>query len=684
VAVTLAAPSLTIGQTTQATAVAKDASGNTLTGRTVAWSSLAPAIATVSSTGLVTAVTAGQATIRATVESKTGDAAVGVTATVATVANVIVILNSSSLSVGQSTQASAIARDASGNILTGKSVTWTSMNPSIAAITASGLVTALAAGSATVRATVDGKTGDGSVSVALQNTPSSGPVTPPELPRAYVSTTYPSVTGASRNVPAGGDLQAALNAALPGDEIVLAAGATYAGNFVLPAKTCSSYIVIRTAGPESDFPSFGSRMTPAFAPKLAKIVTPNVGTAISAKNGSCKWWISRVEVSGIPQGGGVNYNYGLIRFGEDETSLSALPTDLVLDRVYVHGTSSLSVQHAVVFNSIRNAIIDSWVSDIHWPGTETHAVAGYAGPGPFKIVNNYLEAASINILFGGAPATIAGVHPSDFEIRRNHLYKPLSYIGQGYAVKNLLELKHALRVLVEDNILENSWADAQTGYAVNLLSGGDSGRGFAQVADVTFRYNIIRNAPVGITVAANPEQQAVPVARVAIEHNLFENIGPVAPNDNEARGIQLLDNLTNIRVAHNTLFRMSGAGGASFLVSRDAGVPQASNVVIVDNLVGGSRPYGAVIGSGTIGLDAINDWAGTSWQFDHNVLWDSNVAPPDSRATAGNFWPANQADVAFASDWSLSASSPFKAKASDGTDPGVNIAALRQRTANVP
>jgi hypothetical protein len=89
-------------------------------------------------------------------------------------------------------------------------------------------------------------------------------------------------------------------------------------------------------------------MTPAFAPKLAKIVTPNVGTAISAKNGSCKWWISRVEVSGIPQGGGVNYNYGLIRFGEDETSLSALPTDLVLDRVYVHGTSSLSVQHAVV------------------------------------------------------------------------------------------------------------------------------------------------------------------------------------------------------------------------------------------------------------------------------------------------------------------------------------------------
>ena len=57
-----------------------------------------------------------------------------------------------------------------------------------------------------------------------------------ELPRTYLTTTAPTVTGRSIGVPNGGDLQAALNAAQPGDEVVLAAGATYVGNFVLPAE----------------------------------------------------------------------------------------------------------------------------------------------------------------------------------------------------------------------------------------------------------------------------------------------------------------------------------------------------------------------------------------------------------------------------------------------------------------
>jgi uncharacterized protein YjdB len=683
VTVTLAAPGLTAGQTTQASAVAKDANGNTLTGRTISWSSLNPAVATVSSTGLVTAVAVGQATVRATIDSKTGDAALAVTAPVGTVASVTVTLNSSSLLVGQSAQASAVARDASGNILTGKSVTWTSMNPSIAAIAASGLVTALAAGSATVRATVDGKTGDGAVSVASQ-TVSSGPITPPELPRAYVTTAYPTVTGTSRSVPAGGDLQAALNAAVPGDEIVLAPGATYVGNFVWPAKACTAYTVIRTGGADSDFPPDGSRMTPSYAPKLAKIITPNVAPAMAVADAACKLWISRVEITGTPQGSGVDYNYGLVRFGGGETTLAALPSDLVLDRVYLHGSSSVSVQHGVVFNGIRNAIVNSWCSDVHWPGTETHCISGWAGPGPFKIVNNYLEAASINVLFGGAPPSIPGVHPADIEIRQNHFFKPLSYIGKGYAVKNLLEFKHGLRILVEDNIFENSWADAQIGYAINMFSGGDSNPpgGLAQTADVTFRYNIVRNAQLAFNLPANPYQSASPVTRVAIENNLFEKIGPVGPNDTEAKGFQLLDNLSNVRVAHNTLLRTS-VGGAPFIIGRDAGVAAASNIAILDNLMGVAQPYGAVFGNG-VGTDALNGWAGTSWQFSNNVLWQSAVATGDSRAPAGNFWPLDQTDVGFAADWSLLPSSPYKGKASDGTDPGANITALRQRTANVP
>ena len=77
----------------------------------------------------------------------------------------------------------------------------------------------------------------------------------PELPRIYLDTSYPAETGATLNVAAGGDLQAALNAANPGDTVVLEAGATFTGNFVLPAKGGSSYIVIRSSATAGSFPA---------------------------------------------------------------------------------------------------------------------------------------------------------------------------------------------------------------------------------------------------------------------------------------------------------------------------------------------------------------------------------------------------------------------------------------------
>jgi uncharacterized protein YjdB len=163
VTVNLASSTLSPGQTTQALAVARDAYGNVLTGRSVSWSSLNTSVATVSTSGVVTAVAAGSATIRATVETKTGDGVltVGSVAVVpVAVATVTSTVASTSLSPGQTTQATAVARDASGNLLTGRTVTWSSLNPTIATVSSSGLVTAVAAGSATIRATVETINGD--------------------------------------------------------------------------------------------------------------------------------------------------------------------------------------------------------------------------------------------------------------------------------------------------------------------------------------------------------------------------------------------------------------------------------------------------------------------------------------------------------------------------------------------
>jgi uncharacterized protein YjdB len=178
VTVNLASTSLAPGQTTQATAVARDANGNVLTGRSVSWSSLNTGIATVSTSGVVTAVAAGSATIQATVETKIGTTGLTVTSTTAPapVATVSVTLGATSLAPGQTTQATAVARDASGNVLTGRIVAWSAVNPGIATVSTSGLVTAVTAGSATIRATVETKVGDGTLTVTAPVTATTAAV----------------------------------------------------------------------------------------------------------------------------------------------------------------------------------------------------------------------------------------------------------------------------------------------------------------------------------------------------------------------------------------------------------------------------------------------------------------------------------------------------------------------------
>ena len=69
-------------------------------------------------------------------------------------------------------------------------------------------------------------------------------------------------------------------------------------------------------------------------------------------------------------------------------------------------------------NSARTAVVDSYLSNLHEVGADSQAIAGWNGPGPFKIVNNYLEGAGENVMFGGADPRIPNLVPSDIEIRK--------------------------------------------------------------------------------------------------------------------------------------------------------------------------------------------------------------------------------------------------------------------------
>ncbi len=164
--ITLSTPDSSLIQfdTVQVTAVLRDADENELTGRSIAWSSSNTAIATVSSTGEVAAVAVGSATITATSEgiSETLD----LTIAPAPVATIAVTLTPPSVQAGNTTQATAELRDARNNVLTDRTITWTSDNAPVATVNSTtGLVSAVSAGSASITATSEGITGNATVTV---------------------------------------------------------------------------------------------------------------------------------------------------------------------------------------------------------------------------------------------------------------------------------------------------------------------------------------------------------------------------------------------------------------------------------------------------------------------------------------------------------------------------------------
>jgi len=157
------APSLTVGQTVQLDAIVRDPAGNTLSGRAVSWQSSDPAVATVSESGLVTAVAQGTANVTATSEGKTGTAAVSVSPV--PVASVRISSATLTLIVGETESLSAEGLDAENRVLPGRQVTWTSDDESIATVDDDGAVTGVAPGNTTIRATIEGKTATAAVTV---------------------------------------------------------------------------------------------------------------------------------------------------------------------------------------------------------------------------------------------------------------------------------------------------------------------------------------------------------------------------------------------------------------------------------------------------------------------------------------------------------------------------------------
>lgn len=124
--------------------------------KSVTWTSSNPSVATVSESGLVTAVAQGTATITATSNldnTKSGTCSVTVNAPAAPIPVTAISLNKSATTIGIGSSETLTVNYTPADANTGKAVSWSSSNTSIATVDNSGKVTGVAAGTATITAT---------------------------------------------------------------------------------------------------------------------------------------------------------------------------------------------------------------------------------------------------------------------------------------------------------------------------------------------------------------------------------------------------------------------------------------------------------------------------------------------------------------------------------------------------
>ena len=257
--------------------------------------------------------------------------------------------------------------------------------------------------------------------------------------------------------------------------------------------------------------------------------------------------------------------YNLIELGGGESNLTQVPHHIVFDRSYIHGDPRKGGRRGIALNARDAAIINSYLSDFKEVGADSQAIAGWNGPGPFRIENNYLEAAGENVMFGGADPSIHGLVPADIHVLRNHMTKPLrwkldhpSYEGTAWAVKNLFELKNARRVLIESNIFEHNWPHAQNGFAILFtVRNQDGGAPWSVVEDVTFRKNVVRHVAAGFNILGSDDiHESRQTSRISIHNNLITDVG--GKWGGNGRLFQLLNGTAGVSITHNTAEQSGG------------------------------------------------------------------------------------------------------------------------------
>ncbi len=551
---------------------------------------------------------------------------------------------------------------------------------------------------------------------------------PAQLPLVYLQTSMADTPAPGAIVPvnAGADLQTALNNANCGDTLQLQAGAVFSGRFELPAKSCDDqhWIIIRTSSPDSALPPEGTRMNPCYA-GVASLPGRPAFTCPVLKNVLAQILYT---VPGMPGAlyflpGANHYRFIGLEITRDLPTVhmwnlvaaNETADKIIFDRVWMHGTATDETKGAVHLSGITNtAIVDSYFSDFHCiskhgsciDSQDVNGGDGTLPGGPYKIDNNFLEAAGESIMFGGGPGTTT---PADIEIRYNHLFKPAQwqpgvpgfvggYTGDPFIVKNNFELKNGQRILLEGNIFENVWGGfTQHGFSVLIDPATQNGGCIpCQDTDITFRYNVITNTAGGFGIGNGKGKSggyAAAGERYSIHDNLIENVNKV---QYDGYGLFMLmtspsttEVLSNVSIRHNTAF----PDPASHVLSILNPVSQMPGFVFENNLIA-TPPNPFVSAGGGPQNCAASDSPLLSLNTCFKAyVFTGNLFAGDLPKYPSNDWPSGQIfvnsvnSVGFVDyatgNYALAPSSPYKGQGTDGLDPGADITGLNSATAGV-
>lgn len=505
--------------------------------------------------------------------------------------------------------------------------------------------------------------------------------TPAEAATLYVpSSQYPTI-------------QSAINAANRGDTIIVEAGRTYTENLVLRYKSAGTGYVTIQSSALANLPAAGNRVTPADAANMPTVRSASSGStpvieAFPAANPPSHYKFIGINISRHNSTQQQQSLVALGYYGTAQDTYQEVPHNFVFDRCLLRGADNAYTRRGFYFNVRDSQIINSYIENIWEDQADSQGILMTNGAERNLISNNFIEAGSENVMLGGADPDIPNFVPNNITFDRNHFFKRLSWRNANprRVVKNLFEIKNGKDIVIENNIFENNWAEAQAGHSILFTCRSDGQAPWTVCQNITFRYNIVKNVRSGFNITPTDDYTNIQTTnRVFVNNNLWIIAGTAMGDDGwlgifpDAGGTRVMHDIV---FDHNTFVATSNS--PSFLWV-EANAQLFRDFVWTNNIVANTAGTwsGVRDAPGRTGTTALNAVApGPEWTMTGNVYQRASSGHPGSNTYVSSISNFGFRDVA-QRDFELLSSSPYKGAAPGGKDIGADMAGVKSRTACV-